>query len=72
MQTKNYDCKWKYGVYQITKELNTFVEVAKGKSKKKVWDDPELNGDLNSLRTKLKVYYKKYILPKMFEYELIK
>lgn len=72
MQTKNYDCKWKYGVYQITKELNTFVEVAKGKSKKKVWDDPELNGDLNSLRTKLKAYYKKYILPKMFEYELIK
>ena len=31
-----------------------------------------LNGDLNSLRVKLKDYYKKYITPKMFEYELIK
>ena len=72
MQTNNYDCKWRYGVYQITKELNTFVEVTKGKNKEKIYDYPELNGDLNSLRTKLKAYYKKYITPKMFEYELIK
>ena len=71
-QTKGYDSYWRYGVYQITKELNTFVEVGTGKSKKKVYDYPELNGDLNSLRVKLKDYYKKYITPKMFEYELIK
>lgn len=71
-QTDGYDSKWRYGVYQITKELNTFKEVGTGKSKKKVYDNPELNGDLNSLRVKLKDYYKKYITPKMFEYELIK
>lgn len=71
-QTDCYDSKWRYGVYQITKELNTFKEVGTGKSKKKVYDNPELNGDLNSLRVKLKDYYKKYITPKMFEYELIK
>jgi len=71
-QTDGYDSKWRYGVYQITKALNTFKEVGTGKSKKKVYDNPELNGDLNSLRVKLKDYYKKYITPKMFEYELIK
>lgn len=71
-QTKSYDGYWRYGVYQITKELNTFVEVGVGKNKKKVYDYPELNGDLITLRTKLKEYYKKYITPKMFEYELIK
>ena len=71
-QTQNYDSHWNYGVYQITKELNTYEEVKVGKSKKNVYDYPELNGDLISLRDKLKAYYKKYITPKMFEYELIK
>ena len=71
-QTQNYDSHWNYGVYQITKELNTHEEVKVGKSKKNVYDYPELNGDLISLRDKLKAYYKKYITPKMFEYELIK
>ena len=70
--TKNYDSHWNYGVYQITKELNTFNLEGKGKSQRKVYDYPELNGDLNTLRTKLKDYYKKYITPLMFEYELIK
>ena len=71
-QTKGYDSYWRYGVYQITKELNTFTEIGTGKNKKKVYDYPGLNGDLNSLRVKLKDYYKNYITPKMFEYELIK
>lgn len=71
-QTKDYDSYWRYGVYQITKELNTYKEVGSGKNKKKVYDYPELNGDLNTLRVKLKEYYKKYIISKMFEYELIK
>lgn len=71
-QTKDYDSYWRYGVYQITKELNTYKEVGSGKNKKKVYDYPELNGDLNTLRVKLKGYYKKYIISKMFEYELIK
>lgn len=61
-----------YGVYQIDKELNTFSYIFEGKTKKKVYDYPDLNGDLIALRDKLKKYYKKYITEKMFEYELVK
>lgn len=71
-QTKNYDKTKTYGVYQITKELNTFHAEGKGKTKKNIYDYPELNGDLNSLRDKLKEYYKSHITSKMFKYELLK
>lgn len=71
-QTENYDKTKTYGVYQITKELNTFHAEGKGKTKKNVYDYPELNGDLNSLRDKLKEYYKSHITEKMFKYELLK
>lgn len=70
--TKNYDPHWNYGVYQITKELDTYHEEGTGRSKKKVYDYPTLHGNLDSLRTLLKAYYKKYISPKMFKYELLK
>ena len=71
--TKNYESHWNYGVYQITKELNTTHTVLNSKGKEEqVYDYPLLNGDLITLRNKLKEYYKKYITPKMFEYELIK
>ena len=59
-------------MYQITKELNTFTIVGTGKNKKKVYDYPVLNGDLDTLRTKLKMYYKTHITEKMFKYELLK
>ncbi len=71
-QTDNYDSQWNYGVYQITKELNTFKVVGSGTTKRNEYDYPQLNGDLGTLRIKLKEYYKKYITPLMFEYELIK
>lgn len=61
-----------YGVYQITKELNTFKLVKTGASNKKVYDYPELNGNLETLRVKLKEYYKSHITDKMFQYELVK
>lgn len=61
-----------YGVYQIDKELNTFSYVFEGETKKKVYDYPDLNGDLITLRDRLKEYYKKYITEKMFKYELVK
>ena len=70
--TDNYDSHWNYGVYQITKELDTYHEEGSGRTKKKVYDYPTLHGNLDSLRTLLKAYYKKYITPKMFEYELLK
>lgn len=71
-QTKNYKSNYTYGVYQITKELNTFHFEGTGTRKKKVYDDPTLNGDLNTLRTKLKQYYLDHIKANMFKYELVK
>ena len=70
--TVNYNPEFNYGVYQITKELNTFTEVGTGKTKKRDYDYPVLNGHLETLRTKLKEYYKSHITAKMFEYELLK
>ena len=71
-KTKNYNPKLTYGVYQITKELNTSHEEGTGTSKKKVYDYPNLNGYLTALRDTLKTYYKSHITDKMFKYELLK
>lgn len=71
-KTENYDGRLTYGVYQITKELNTFKTIGTGKSKKTVYDYPILNGYLDTLRTMLKAYYKSHITEKMFKYELLK
>ena len=66
--TKNYNKDFSYGLDQIEKELNTSKKV-----KDKIqYDYPLLNGNINTLKTKLKEYYKKYIEPKCFEYELLK
>lgn len=59
----------KYGTYQIKEELNTFYENDKGI---KVFDYPELNGYLISLKNQLRKYYEQGIEPLLFKYELIK
>lgn len=61
-----------YGVYQITKEINTSHKVKVGKEEKTVYDYPILNGDLETLRVLLKKYYQTHITEKMFKYELLK
>lgn len=71
-KTANYDPKLTYGVYQITKELNTFHQEGVGTRKKKVADYPVLNGYLVSLRDNLKQYYLDVIKEEMFKYELVK
>lgn len=71
-KTANYDSRLTYGVYQITKELNTAKTAGKGKNKKTVYDYPVLNGYLDTLRAMLKAYYKSHITEKMFKYELLK
>lgn len=70
--TANYNSELTYGVYQITKELNTSHEEGLGKSKKKIPDYPELNTYLEDLRGMLKKYYASHITEKMFKYELLK
>ena len=58
-----------YGPYQIEQEINTFVKMEDGKN---VYDYPELNSELNTLKVLLKKYYTTHICEKMFEYELVK
>lgn len=67
--TDNYNNKFKYGIYQISKELNTTYVDEKGDT---IYNYPQLNGNLNTMKNKLREYYKKHIEPKMFEYELLK
>lgn len=71
-RTANYDSRLTYGVYQITKELNTSHKIGTGRSQQTVYDYPTLNGYLETLRTNLKTYYKSHITDKMFQYELLK
>lgn len=69
-ETKNYNSNYSYGVFQIESQLNTFT--VSEEENKKIPDYPILNGNLNTLKSKLKQYYTKNILPKLFEYELLK
>lgn len=62
--------KFTYGPYQIEQEINTFHKDETGK--KNIYDYPELNAELNTLKSLLKTYYKTHIREKMFEYELVK
>jgi len=68
-EIKNYNKKLAYGPYQIEIELNTSE---KDENNKTVYDYPILNGELENLKKRLKVYYAKYITSKLFEYELLK
>ena len=67
--TKAYNPKYTYGTYQIDEELNTRY---KNENDEWIYDHPELNTSVNSLKTKLAKYYEAIIQPKLFEYELLK
>lgn len=67
--TKEYNPKYTYGTYQINEELNTRY---KNENDEWIYDYPELNTSVNSLKTKLAKYYENIIQPKLFEYELLK
>ena len=71
-KTAGYSSEFNYGVYQITKELNTSHKEGSGRAEKTIYDYPNLNGDLEALRVMLKAYYKSHITGKMFKYELLK
>jgi len=72
IETDEYNSEYNYGVYQITKELNTYSDIKIKGKKIREYDYPELNGNLETLRKKLKDYYKSHITDKMFKYELLK
>lgn len=71
-ETGGYNPELTYGVYQIQEELNTFKTVKEGKQNKRVYDYPELNGNLSTLKAMLKDYYLDVIVPVLFEYEFLK
>lgn len=68
-KTENYDSDLTYGVYQIIDELNTSY---KDEKNKKVYNYPELNGHLNTLKQLVKKYYFDEIVPFLFEYQFLK
>lgn len=70
-KTEKYNKKFTYGTYQIDDELNTKYK-NDDDSKDWIYDYPELNTAINSLKTKLSKYYENTIQPKLFEYELLK
>lgn len=68
-KTLNYDKSLTYGIYQIQDELNTSYKNDLGKT---VYDYPELNGNIYTLKTLLKQYYLEEIVPVLFKYEFLK
>lgn len=66
---KGYNSKYAYGTYQIDGELNTYYKSENGES---IYDHPQLNTAINSLKTKLVKYYEMTVQPMLFKYELLK
>ena len=67
--TKEYNPEYTYGTYQIDEELNTRE---KNENDEWIYDYPELNTAINSLKAKLAKYYENIIQPKLFKHELLK
>lgn len=69
-KTKNYNNELTYGIYQIFAELNTYYKDEE--TGKTVYDYPDLQGNLLTLKTLIKEYYLTEIVPTLFEYEFLK
>ena len=70
--TTNYKANYKYGVYQIMQELDTYQEIQKGMTIEKKYDNPDLHNNIIQLNKEVKKYYDELIEPLLFEFELIK
>ena len=68
--TKNYDKNITYGIFQIDRELNTYHKDIEQDIN--IYDYPELNGNIKSLKQMVKEYYNSEIVPILFEYEFLK
>lgn len=69
-ETVSYNPNLTYGVYQIIKELDTFWK--DDTTNKTHYDNIELHTSLQTLKTLVKDYYNKEIVPTLFEYEFLK
>lgn len=67
-----YNPNFKYGLYQIDVELNTYDELIDDYGKKsREYHDNILNGAIKSLKSDLKEYYQKEIVPNLFKYKML-
>ena len=70
--TPEYKANYKYGIHQISAELDTYDEVNMGLNVVKKYRHPELHNHLKELQKETMAYYMELIEPLLFEYELIK
>lgn len=68
-KTKEYDSQWNYGLYQIINELDTTYVDANGDTQ---YNYTQLHTYITTLKTKVKEYYLKEIVPYLFHYEFLK
>lgn len=66
----NYDKNQTYGIFQIIEELNTKEKGSN--SQGVVYDYPQLQGELKTLKKMLRQYYLEEIVPFLFEYQFLK
>ncbi|HEM3635534.1 TPA: hypothetical protein U1C44_000994 [Streptococcus suis] len=69
---EEFEAQNTYGTYQIELQLNKSWTEIVGKNKQTIYKYPTLNSYIISLKEELKQYYNSYLLPKIFEYELLK
>ncbi|MDR2822235.1 MAG: hypothetical protein LBV58_01605 [Acholeplasmatales bacterium] len=60
---------YRYGTYQISKEINTFTRDVNGK---RIFNYPTLNTNLINLKKIVNDYFERNILQKLYDYELLK
>lgn len=73
--TKEYNPKFTYGLHQICKDINIVIETGDYNKKNEPimeYKYSDLNDLIKELKEQLKVFYNKYISPKLFKYELLK
>lgn len=70
--TANYNPHFNYGIFQIDQELNTKHKERRGTKEVNVYDYPELNGNLKTMRKLVKDYYRDEIVDGLFSYEFLK
>ncbi len=68
-ETEEYDETLTYGVYQIFAEIDTSY---KDEDDNTVWNNVAVHTALSTLKTLIKEYYNKEIVPMLFKYEFLK
>ena len=68
-KTREYDPSLTYGIYQIYDEIDTSYKDDKGNT---IWNNVEVHSTLQTIKSLVKDYYNKEIVPTLFKYEFLK